>query len=575
MKKVKHENLISQYTFQAKGIWKNFAGLVLLSLLQAVVGVLNAASLKLLLDIAAGESTVSVAGGALYAFFVMVFMALFQSLKSILNMRTQNRIAGTAKARLLKHMEKVPFLELSKHHSGDLLTRISDDTDICAKMIPDIGSSIFAGAASCIVSLIYAFVLSWKLAVLCILLTPLAVLWSKAILPFVQKYTALSREKESEIRSFCQEEISYIPVIKSFTSYGQSQERFRKKFGELSHARILSTVASAILGGGATAAGALSFIGAAALGAYLSLKGEITAGTIVGFIQLLNYIVWPFTQLMPLLGEFQNGKAARARIREIEELPCEEEEKDVDLNCDKAVLEMRNLSFCYGGDGDMILKNVDMELEGRQFVGVMGPSGCGKSTFMRLLTTIYRPTAGTICLTDGNCRVEGTSLRKYISYVPQDHLLISGTVAENIAFGAEDYKMEDVISAARQAGIHDVIRALPDRYRTQVQEKGANFSFGQAQRIAIARAIYRDAPILILDEPTASLDAESKKIIMNTLQEEAKRRLCIMVCHDQNEEDQIFDRVLKLQQGGVVVRRGLRGGMGCKKKFTVDNSRKM
>ncbi|MCI9141563.1 MAG: ABC transporter ATP-binding protein [Lachnospiraceae bacterium] len=553
MKKEKHENLISQYTFQTKGVWRNFAGLILLSILQAVVGVLNAASLKLLLDIAAGESSVTVAAGTIFALLVMAFQALFHSLEHILNVRTQNKIAGTAKARLLNHMEKAPFLELSKHHSGDLLTRISDDTDICAKVLPGIGSSILVGMASCIVSLIYAFMLSWKLAILCVLLSPLAVLWSRYMLPFVQKYAAQVRQKEGEIRSFSQEEISYIPVIKSFTSYGQSQERFQNKFGELSHTRILSATVNAILNGGAIVVGSFSFMGAAALGAYLSLKGEVTAGTIVGFIQLLNYIVWPFTEFMPLLGELQNGKAARARIREIEELPCEEEEKELDLNCDKAVLELRNLSFSYGGDGDMVLKNVDMELEGRQLVGVMGPSGCGKSTLMQLLTAIYRPTTGTICLTDGNCCVEGTSLRKYISYVPQDHLLISGTVAENIAFGAEDYKMEDVISAARQAGIHDVIQALPDRYRTQVQEKGANFSFGQAQRIAIARAIYRDAPVLILDEPTASLDAESKKIIMDTLREEAKRRLCIMVCHDQNEKDQVFDRVLKMQQGSAVV----------------------
>lgn len=551
MEKAKHGNLISQYTFQTKGIWKNFAGLILLSLGIAVFGVLNASSLKLLLDIAAGESSVSVAAGAVYAFSVMACMALFQSLKSILNVRTQNKIAGTAKARLLKHMEKAPYLELSKHHSGDLLTRISDDTDICAKMLPEIGSSIFVGAASCVISLIYAFLLSWKMAVLCILLTPLAVLWSRLILPFVQKYTALAREKESEIRSFSQEEISYIPVIKSFTSYGRSQERFRSQFGELSHARILSTVANAVLSGGATVAGTLSFIGAAALGAYLSLKGEVTAGTIVGFIQVLNYIVWPFTEFMPLLGEFQNGKAARARLREMEELPCEEEEKDTDLNCDKAFLELQDVSFSYGTETAEILQNVNMELEGRQFVGVIGPSGCGKSTFMQLLTAIYTPSEGKVCLTDGNCRVEGTSIRKYISYVPQDHLLISGTIAENIAFGVENYKMEDVISAAGKAGIHDVIQSLPDQYQTQVQEKGANFSFGQAQRIAIARAIYKDAPVLILDEPTASLDADSKKMIMDTLREEAKSRLCIMVCHDQTENQDAFDRILRFERGGI------------------------
>lgn len=548
MKKARYSNLISQYTFQTKGIWKNFAGLILLSLSIAVFGVLNASCLKLFVDIASGGSSVSVLEAVIFSFLVITSQTLFNSLKSILNVKTQNKIARTVKLRLLKQIERSSFLDLSKYHSGDLLTRISDDTDICAKILPDIGSSIFVGAVSCIASLIYAFMLSWKLAILCMLLSPLAVLWSRLVLPFVQKYTTLTRQKESEIRSFSQEEISYIPVIKSFLSYRQSQERFGNKFGELSHAKVLSAVANAVLSGGANVVGFFSFIGTAAFGAYLALKGEVTAGTIVGLLQVLNYIVWPFTELMPLLGEFQEGKAARDRIRELEEIPCEEEEQDTDLNCDKVVLELQNISFSYGTDADVILRNVDIKLEGRQFVGVIGPSGCGKSTFMQLLTAIYRPSEGTICLTDGKCRVEGTSIRKYISYVPQDHLLISGTVADNIAFGAEDYEMKDVISAARRAGIHDVINALPEQYLTQVQEKGTNFSFGQAQRIAIARAIYKDAPILILDEPTASLDAESKKIVMDTLQEESKYRLCIMVCHDQTENYHIFDRILKFSQ---------------------------
>ena len=265
-------------------------------------------------------------------------------------------------------------------------------------------------------------------------------------------------------------------------------------------------------------------------------------GTIVGFIQLLNYIVWPFTELMPLLGELQNGKAARNRIREIEELPCEEEEKDIEINREKMVLKVQNVSFSYGEDD--ILKNLNLELQRGMFVGIVGSSGCGKSTFMQLLMNLYKPTCGEIYLTDGDRRVDGTSIRKYISYVPQDHMLISGTVAENIAYGKEYVEMDKVISAAKRAGIHEYICTLPEQYETYVKEKGANFSFGQAQRIAIARAIYKDSPIMILDEPTASLDTVSKQIVIETLKKESENRLCMMVCHDQTENTEIFDRII-------------------------------
>lgn len=547
---MKCKKRVNEYSFSAKGVWTRLLILLFLSLLIALFSVLNAASLKLLLDIASGENSIPILTGSLLALFVIAFKAFLDSFKSVYSEKIQNLIARAAKSDLLKHIERLPFYKLQSYHSGDLLTRLSDDTDLCAKVLPKIGSEIFVGAASCIAALFYGFMLNWKLTVLCILLSPLAVLWSKIILPFLQKYAALVREKESEIRSFSQEELSYIPVIKSFSSYHQSRERFVQKFDELARTRILCSLANAVLNGGATVVGFFSFIGAASLGAYLSIQGEITVGTIVGFIQLLNYIVWPFTELMPLIGEFQNGKAARARIRELEEITPEEEEEENDFNGSNVELEIRDLSFQY--DSDLIFDNVNIDLKGNQFVGIMGPSGCGKSTFVQLLMALYEPSEGTICLTDGECRIQGISMRKQISYVPQDHLLITGTIAENIAYGKEIFVMEDVITASKKAGIHDFICSLAEGYQTIVQEKGTNFSFGQAQRIAIARAIYRNTPVLILDEPTASLDHVSSQMIIETLQKESKNRLCIMVCHDQTENSQVFDRIIKFNNKKII-----------------------
>ena len=536
------KNIVREYAFQAKRIWLDLVILFVLSVLIGVFGILNASALKLFVDIASEETSITILQGIVFALLVITGQTAFKSLQSVYSVKTQNKIALSAKSKLLKHMERVSFAEMSKYHSGDLLTRLSDDTDICAGVLPRIMTSIFVGASSCIISLIYGFSLSWKLTILCVCLAPLAVLWSKLLLPFLQKYVTATRAKESEIRSFAQEEISYIPVIKSFSSYQQSERRFDDQFRGLSKARVRTEIASAVLNGGANIVGFFSFIGAAGFGAYLSLQGEITVGTIVGFLQLLNYIVWPFTELMPLIGELQNGKAARKRIREIEELPCEEEEKDIEINRENMVLKVQDVSFSYGED--TILQDLNLELQGKQFVGIMGPSGCGKSTFMQLLIDLYKPDCGKIYLTDGVRSVEGTSIRKYISYVPQDHMLISGTVAENIAYGKEQFEMEKVISAAKRAGIHEYICTLPQQYETQVREKGANFSFGQAQRIAIARAIYKDAPILILDEPTASLDAASKERILETLKNESGSRLCLMVCHDQTENTEIFDRII-------------------------------
>lgn len=548
---MKYKNRIKEYSFGTKGVWERLLVLVFVSLLIAIFSVLNAMSLKLLLDIASGESSTPIITGSFLALFVIAFKAFLDSFNTVFSEKIQNSIARTAKKNLLMQVECLPFCKLQSYHSGDLLTRISDDTDICARVLPKTLAEILIGALSCIAALVYGFILNWKLTILCMLLSPLAVLWSKMVLPFLQKYSTLAREKESAIRSFTQEELSYIPVIKSFSTYSESQDRFVQKFEELSHARIMCSISNAVLNGGATVVGFLSFIGAASFGAYLSIRGEITVGTIVGFIQLLNYIVWPFTELMPLIGDFQNAKAARVRIKELEEIAREEEEKDYDFNAKNLTVKIRNVSFHY--DSDLIFQDVNLDLKVAQFVGIMGPSGCGKSTFVQLLMALYKPSTGTICMTDGKCKIQGTSMRKQISYVPQDHLLITGTIAENIAYGKEKFTMEKVIASAKKAGIHDFICSLSDGYQTNVQEKGTNFSFGQAQRIAIARAIYRDTPVLILDEPTASLDNLSKQIIIETLQKESTNRLCIMVCHDQTENSEIFDRIIKFNNKKLTI----------------------
>ena len=551
MKTGKQKNRLRDFSFGAKGVWRGMAGILTFSVLISVLSVVDAACLKLLADIAAGDSQVTLLNGALISLMVMTLLALCNSFYLVAITRTQNRIARKAKEELLTHIEHVPQARLSGFHSGDLLTRLSDDTDLCARVLPDIGSALFTGAVSCLCALAYSFYLSWQMALLSMVLAPMAALWGKLVVPHIRKYAELTRKKESEIRSFSQEEIAYIPVIKSFSSYEQSRRRFLGKFDELAHMRLKTSIMNAVLNGGTDAAGFFSFIAATVLGVYLAIRGEITVGTIIGFIQVLNFIVWPFTELMPLIGELQNGKAARARLRELEELPCEEKGEDASLQAEKTELQLHQVSFSFGENA--ILRGVDLNLKGKRLIGVIGPSGCGKSTLMQLLLALYEPSSGSVVLTDGTNRVSGIAMRRHISYVPQDHLLITGTIAENIAYGETAFSMTDVVRAAEKAGVDEFVRGMPEGYQTMIKEKGTNLSFGQAQRIAIARAIYKDAPVLILDEPTASLDKISRERIMETLKKESEHRLCIMVCHDQSENRQMFDQILEFRDGQILL----------------------
>ena len=543
-------NGLRAYTFGAKGAWAGLIWIVILGFLASAFAVFNAACLKLLLDIATGDSSMPLLTGTLISLSVVILQHSIKSLYLIAIAKSQNKIAASAKVRFLNHIERMPQKSLEKYHSGDLLTRLSDDTDIAASVLPDIGSAIFTGLASCILAMAYAFYLSWQMALLCVILLPLPALWSRFMVPFIQKYAAMARAGESEIRSFSQEEIAYTPIIKSYTSYDKSVDRFSSKFNSLAHARVKSSTMNAILSGGANITAFLSFVGAAALGAYLSLKGEATAGTIIGFLQIQNYFVFPVSELGQLVGELQQGRAARARLKEIEDIPCEAETEAAAIDEEKMELHLDNVAFGY--DGEPLFRNADFALKGKQFVGVMGPSGCGKSTLIKLLLALYEPSEGEIYLTDGEKDVKGTGIRHDIAYVPQDHPLMSGTILENIAYGEDEPDRERAVKAAEKAGISDFIETLPEKYDTFIKEKGDNVSFGQAQRIAIARAIYKDSPVLILDEPTASLDQSSKDRIMRTVKAESEKRLCIMICHDQTENREAFDAVIEFDGKGKV-----------------------
>ncbi len=538
------------YTFGAKGVWSGLAWILFLGFVVSAFTVFDAACLKLLLDIATGDSRMSVLEGVVIALAVNIIRDTSESVYLVAISKTQNKIAAGAKAGFLGHMQRIPQRELEKYHSGDLLTRLSDDTDLVARVLPDIGSAIFKGLTSCVFALMYAFYLSWQMALMCIVLLPLPVICAKVMVPHIQKYSAVSRAGESNMKSMGQEIISYIPIIKSFCSYGQSRRKYSDGFKDLANARVKTSVMNAVLQGGTNIGASLSFVCTIAVGAYLANKGLMTAGSIVGFIQIQNYIVFPISELGELIGELQQGRVARARLKEIEDIPCEAETEAVAIDEEKMELHLDNVAFGY--DGEPLFRNADFVLKGKQFVGVMGPSGCGKSTLIKLLLALYEPSEGKIYLTDGEKDVKGTGIRHDIAYVPQDHPLMSGTILENIAYGEDEPDRERAVKAAEKAGISDFIETLPEKYDTFIKEKGDNVSFGQAQRIAIARAIYKDSPVLILDEPTASLDQSSKDLIMRTVKDESEKRLCIMICHDQTENREAFNAVIEFDGKGNI-----------------------
>jgi subfamily B ATP-binding cassette protein HlyB/CyaB len=288
-------------------------------------------------------------------------------------------------------------------------------------------------------------------------------------------------------------------------------------------------------------------------GARLVMAGEMTIGSLVAFNMLAELISVPLLRLAALWQDFQQTQVSVARLGDIlrqqsESLPA----APVGVPPLRGVISIRQVVFRYKDGGREILKGVSLEIPAGQVLGIVGPSGSGKSTLTKLLQRLYLPQGGQIAV-DGMdiADMHPHWLRQQIGTVLQENLLFKRTVHDNIALAAPYITREQVVAAARMAGADEFISRLPQGYDTPVEERGSNFSGGERQRIAIARALTRDPRILILDEATSAVDYISEQIIQNNLKEIARGRTVIIIAH-RLAAVRGCDRIISLVDGEIV-----------------------
>lgn len=553
---MKRKDLFIWLWGKTKGFRKNFILLLIFVILISFFNILNAASLKLILDIAENNSDFPLWFGMTMPIVVVLISSITKGLQHYWSTKTVLEISKRIKKQLLYHIEKIPLLEYNKFHSGDLLNRLSDDTVKAAEVYPNCLLNLFIGVTSCICAFIYAFHLSWKLTIIVILLAPLVIFWSKLLLPKLNFYIEETRKEDSTVKSFSQDQLTDIITLKAYGNYENSVGKFATIYKVFMQKSLKKSIIEALLWQGGNFIGFLSFAVTITYGAYLCLQGEITIGTIVGYTQLLNYIIWPFTQAMEILANLQGGFVSTKRIVNVMNIKEESYSKENPLQVDAETgvitkLKIDNISFAYEGKNE-IIHNFSTVLTSGELIGVGGKSGQGKSTLLKLILSLYQPQQGEISLITKGGQYQGIKIRDFVSYVPQEHMLFTGSIRDNICLGKENVSWEKIEEAAKMADIHDFIISLENGYETLLDEKGSNISFGQAQRIAIARALLKDAPVILLDEPTASLDKASEEVVMNILRRESKNRLCIVVSHTVLDKEQ-YDKMIIFRDGNVFI----------------------
>ncbi len=434
---------------------------------------------------------------------------------------------------LFRKLQRLPISYFDRHQTGEIMSYISNDVAALQSALVERMVEAVTECAIFFGSLVMMVLLDWKLSVITLITVPLVGLAMDIFGKRVRFAGAVIQARMSDITALMQESISSERVVKSFVREGYEIDRFHTQ-NELNFRAVMKDAQlSSLLTPTVEFLAALGVTVIIWFGGKEVVDGVITAGTLVAFLTYAVNLANPVKRLSRIYAQIQKAMAGADRVFAL--MDMEETVADApnaaELPPVEGRVELSHVNFSYREDVPA-LTDVTLTAEPGQMVAFVGPSGAGKSTVANLIPRFYDVTGGSITIDGHDVRdVTTASLRTQIGIVPQETVLFSASVRENIRYGRLDATNSEIEAAAKDAGAHDFIMALPEGYDTEIGERGANLSGGQRQRIAIARAILKDPRILILDEATSALDTESEKIVQAALDRLMVGRTSFVIAH--------------------------------------------
>lgn len=463
------------------------------------------------------------------------------------------RVVVDLRLSLYDHMQRMSLRYLYGRRVGEMLSRITNDVTILQSMITSALVDMVVQGISFTGMVGFLLYINWKLTLLTFLVLPLAAFVLDVASKRLRGVGHDIQQQLAGLSAIATEALSAIRIVRLFATEEQEYGRFESQSNAHFRALMRGVQTNAALTGiiEVILISALSFI--LWFGGRLVVSGEMTPGELVAFLGYLALLVQPIRVFSRIVAQMQQGLAAAERVFEImdtesEVRPPENPEFLKDL---KGEIEFRNVTFAYN-DGSSVLKDVSFTIRPGEKIAIVGPTGAGKSTIADLISRFYDPQDGSVLIDGVDLRrIDLKTLRRQTGIVPQDPVLLKGSIRFNIAYGCEDASDCDVEEAARVAGIHRFIISLPDGYDTEVGERGVTLSGGQRQRVAIARAIVRDPGILIMDEATSSLDAAVEHEIQDAMRKAMSGRTSIVIAHRLATVREA-DRILVIEKGRIV-----------------------
>ncbi len=463
--------------------------------------------------------------------FVFLVQKTAQSGQDVFIAKPSLEISEVMRGSLFSRIQKIKINSVENISAGDITYRLTEDADRVSEVIYKTAQDTIPCTLQLLAVIIYMFYLDWSLTVSTFVLAPLIILSVNTFGRRVLIASEKSQESTSNLAGLIGESINGMSTIRAFAAENWIEKRFYKRLSTNKRAKYKTLKLLAFqhpVVGFVEAFGILAILG---LGAARINLGLLTSEEFSSFFAAILMLIDPISHLSTNFNDYKQAEASIKRLKNINQEPIEDDKKNLRrISNFEGKINFKKVNFAYKKD-NQVLKNINLEIKRGEVTAFVGASGAGKSTMLALILKFITPNNGDIFIDDKNLKILNTKdIRKNIALVQQQPFLFTGTIIDVIRMG-RNFTKEEVIESAKKANAHNFIQKLPEKYETEITERGSNFSGGQIQRIAIARAILGNPSILLLDEATSALDAESESEVQKGLNRAMKDRTVIVIAH--------------------------------------------
>ena len=530
----------------------------IVSALGSVLSIIGPNKLSELTDIITeglliGIDLTAVANIALFLLILYLFSALFNFISGFIMATVANKFARELREKISKKINRLPLKYFDEHSYGDILSRVTNDIDTIGQSMNQSLASLIGAITLFIGTIIMMFVTNWVMALTAIIASLIGFAFMFIIMIKSQKYFDLRQTELGKLNDHIEEVYSSLNVVKAYNGATDAEKEFNRLDNAVYVANLKSQFLSGLMQPIMSFIGNFGYLAVCIVGAMLAINGQITFGVIVAFMIYVRLFTNPLTQIAQGITSMQSTVAASERVFEFlesEEMKKEEPKVHLDKSKVKGNITFNHVKFGYNKN-KMIIKDFSLDVKSGEKIAIVGPTGAGKTTLVNLLMKFYD-------INDGDILIDGVStkdltrenIHDLFIMVLQDTWLFNGTIRENIIYNKEKVSDEEVVASLKTVGVDHFVKSLPGGLNYEINDS-ESISAGQKQLLTIARGMIKDAPFLILDEATSSVDTRTEELVQQAMDKLTEGRTSFIIAHRLSTIKNA-DKILVMKEGNIV-----------------------